>query len=323
MEIDAEALSTATGCGIAASCTALCTAELDRAAQAISAGDTVICCAQEARVFEALAEDLGAPAPPTLDLRDRAGWSDDAASKLPKMAALLAEAQLPAPAAKALDVVSEGLCLILGPAGVALDAAEALKDHLGVTVLLETAEDLPDTRAYDVIVGRLRRATGALGQFSVTIDALQQITPGGRGGFGLTAPQDGGQSDCDILLDLRGAQPLFPAHEKREGYLRADPAHAPSVARAVMEASHLVGTFEKPLYVRVEPSLCAHSRAEQTACTRCLDLCPTGAITPAGEHVSIDPMICAGCGACSAVCPSGAVSYDAPPVDLTMRRVQM
>ena len=30
------------------------------------------------------------------------------------------------------------------------------------------------------------------------------------------------------------------------------------------------------------------------------------AITPAGEHVTIDPMICAGCGACAAACPSPA-----------------
>ncbi|NVK62279.1 MAG: 4Fe-4S binding protein, partial [Rhodobacteraceae bacterium] len=81
--------------------------------------------------------------------------------------------------------------------------------------------------------------------------------------------------------------------------------------------------FEKPLYIRAEPLLCAHSRAGQTGCTRCLDLCPTGAILPDGDHVTIDPMICAGCGACSAACPSGAVSYDAPPVDLTMRRVQI
>ncbi|MGR3502517.1 4Fe-4S binding protein, partial [Pseudaestuariivita sp.] len=150
----------------------------------------------------------------------------------------------------------------------------------------------------------------------------QQIVPGGRGGFTLTAPQDGAASGCDILIDLTGGQPLFPAHEKREGYLRADPAHPPAVAAAILAASHLTGTFEQPLYVKTEAILCAHSRAEQTGCTRCLDLCPTGAITPNGDHVTVDPMICAGCGACSAVCPSGAISYDAPPVDLTMRRVQ-
>ncbi|KZY36144.1 (4Fe-4S)-binding protein, partial [Roseovarius sp. HI0049] len=152
---------------------------------------------------------------------------------------------------------------------------------------------------------------------------LRMVEPGGRGGFGLSAPKDGGRSDCDILLDLRGELPLFPAHEKREGYLRADPGHAPSVSAAVMAASHMVGTFEKVLHVKMEPLLCAHSRAEQTGCTRCLDLCPTGAILPAGEHVTVDPMVCAGCGACSAVCPSGAISYDAPPVDLVMRRVQV
>ncbi|MEM9524385.1 MAG: 4Fe-4S binding protein, partial [Pseudomonadota bacterium] len=274
-------------------------------------------------IFETLAEELGLPAPATVDLRDRAGWTADDRPTLPKMSALIAAAMLPAvPAEKTIDVVSAGLCLILGPAEVALEAAWRLKDYLSVTVLLEDAVEIPDTRDFDVVVGRLRRAAGALGQFSVVIDRLQQVEPGGRGALGLTGPHDGGRSDCDILLDLRGGQPLFPAHEKREGYLRADPTHAPSVAAAVMAASHLTGTFEKPLYVRLEPLLCAHSRAEQTGCTRCLDLCPTGAIVPAGEHVSIDPMICAGCGACSAACPSGAVSYDAPPVDLTMRQVQ-
>ena len=320
--IDAKALSQSTGFDVRPPCSALCTTQLDQAAAALTDDDPIFCCTQEARVFEALAEDLARPAPATLDLRDRAGWTDDEGSALPKMSALMAEALLPAGPDKTVDVVSEGLCLILGPADVALDAAEALKDHLGVTVLLDAAGDIPDTRDFDVIVGRLRRASGALGQFSVVIDGLQQIEPGGRGAFTLSEPRDGGQSDCDILLDLRGEQPLFPAHDKREGYLRADPTHAPSVAQAVMQASHLTGTFEKPLYVRVEPLLCAHSRAEQTGCTRCLDLCPTGAIVSAGEHVSIDPMICAGCGACSSVCPSGAVSYDAPAVDLTMRRVQ-
>ena len=320
--IDANALSQATGLDVRPPCSALCTTQIEQAQAALADPDVVFCCTQEARVFEELAEALDRPAPPTLDLRDRAGWSDDDVSKLPKMSALIADAMLSAEPEKTLDLISEGLCLILGPAAVALDAAEQLKDHLGVTVLLSEAAGIPDTRAYDAVVGRLRRASGAFGQFEVVIDALQQVDPGGRGAFTLTDPQDGARSACDIILDLRGDTPLFPAHEKRDGYLRADPGHAPGVAAAIMAASHLTGTFEKPLYVKTTPLLCAHSRAGQTGCTNCLDLCPTGAITSAGEHVAIDPGICAGCGACSAACPSGAITYDAPAVDLTMRRVQ-
>ncbi|MGR3480621.1 4Fe-4S binding protein [Salipiger marinus] len=321
--LDAKALSKATGLQVMPVCSALCTADLSRAAEALTQGNAVICCTQESRVFEALAADLDLPPPALLDLRDRAGWSADPRSKLPKMAALTAEAMLPAAPEKALDVISEGLCLVLGAADVALAAAEQLAPHLGVTVLLEEAEDLPDSRAYEVITGRLRRAQGALGQFRVTIDALRQVQPGGRGSLTLTEPRDGGISDCDIVLDLRRAPPLFPAPEKREGYLRADPGNPLAVAAAVMAASHLTGTFEKPLHVRTDALLCAHSRAGQTGCTRCLDLCPTGAIVPDGDHVTVDPMICAGCGACSAVCPSGAISFDAPPVDLILRRVQV
>ncbi|WP_372885366.1 4Fe-4S binding protein [Shimia sp.] len=321
--LDTKALAEATGLDVPPACSALCTTQIDRAAAALQQEGAIFCCTQEGRVFDALAEELDRPAPPLLDLRDRAGWTADSAPTLPKMSALVAEALLPAAAQKTLDVVSEGLCLILGSADVALPAAEALKQHLGVTVLLGSAtEDLPDSRDYDVVSGRLRRASGALGQFEVVIDALRQLEPGGRGGLTLGAPRDGGRSDCDIILDLRRETPLFPAHEKREGYLRADPGHPAAVAAAVLAASHLVGTFEKPLYVRAEPLLCAHSRAGQSGCNRCLTLCPTGAISPNGDHVSVDPMVCAGCGACSAACPSGAISYDAPAVDLTMRRVQ-
>ncbi|UOA29292.1 4Fe-4S binding protein [Pseudosulfitobacter sp. DSM 107133] len=321
--IDSDALSNALGHAVTPPCSALCTRQIDLAAAALTAGDAIFCCTQESRVFTELAEELGVAPPPLLDLRDRAGWSDDPASKLPKMSALASEALLNAPLEKSLDVTSEGLCLILGNGEAAVQAAYQLKDHLAVTLLTDPSQPLPDTRDFDVIGGTLRKAKGALGHFEVTIDALRQVVPGGRGGLTYTAPQDGAISHCDVILDLRGAQqPLFPVHEKREGYLRADPAHPPAVAAAVLAASHLVGTFEQPLYVRTEPLLCAHSRAGQTACTNCLDLCPTGAITPDGDYVSVDPMICAGCGACSAACPSGAISYDAPPVDFTMLRVQ-
>lgn len=322
-EIDKTALEEATGLPCSTVHSALCTTQGEQAAAALAQGDALICCRQEHRFFEELAADLNQPQAPLTDLRDRAGWSDDPRSKLPKMAALMAEAAMDTPSEKSLDVMSEGLCLIIGAEDIALQAAEKLKDALGVTVLLTDACDPPDSRAYDVIRGDLRRAEGALGGFSLSIDGLQQVDPTGRGPLQWTAPKDGARTECDIILDLTGGTPLFPAPQKREGYLRADPGSIPAVADALLQASQMVGTFEKPLYVATEPLLCAHSRASKIGCTNCLDICPTGAIQPDGDHVTVDPMICAGCGACSALCPSGAISYDAPSPTTIFRRLQV
>ena len=320
--LDGAGLEQATGLACSKVHTNLCGTEAELAAKVIAAGDCVIACGQETAFFEDLAAELEVDPPAFLDLRDRAGWTDDAGDPLPKMAALTAEALVPAPTLKAVDVECEGVCLIIGAGEVAFTAAAQLCDTLAVTVLQTDADDPPVSRAFDVIRGQLRNASGALGGFDLRIDGLQQIVPGGRGGFSFAKPQDGGRSSCDVIVDLSGGTPLFPAPEKREGYLRADPGSQPAVAAAVLAASQMIGTFEKPLYVRMETILCAHSRAEQVGCSRCLDACPTGAISSAGEHVAIDPMICAGCGACAALCPSGAIRYDAPPTDYVMQRIQ-
>jgi ferredoxin len=129
-------------------------------------------------------------------------------------------------------------------------------------------------------------------------------------------------SRCDILLDLSGAAPLFPAADLRDGYLRADPGDPAAVLKAVLRARDLVGTFDKPRYVTFTADLCAHSRSNIVGCRRCLDLCPTSAIAPAGDHVAIDGNICAGCGQCAAVCPTGAASYALPPADALMRKLR-
>ncbi|NVO23921.1 4Fe-4S binding protein [Donghicola mangrovi] len=319
--IDADVIGRATGLTCSRIHTALCTREAEAAAKAISAGNAIIACQQEAQRFDELATELSAEPPIFVDIRDRAGWNDDKNASA-KMAALVAESLIPAPAAKTVDVVSEGMCLIIGAGAVALPAAEKLADALAVTVLLTDDADLPLTRAYEVVRGKLTKATGTFGDFKLRIDGFQMLNPAGRGEFTLTAPRDGAETRCDVIVDLSGATSLFPAPHKRDGYLRADPGSQPAVADVIAQAREMVGTFEKTLYLSLEPHLCAHSRAEQTGCTRCLDICPTGAIFPAGEHVDVDPMVCAGCGACASLCPSGAIKYDAPPVSYILTRIR-
>src|SRR5256714_5865163 len=129
-------------------------------------------------------------------------------------------------------------------------------------------------------------------------------------------------SRCALIVDLSGGTPFFPAHDLRDGYLRAAPASPAAVLTAVLKARDLVGGFDKPRYIAFTEALCAHSRSKIVGCRRCLDLCPTGAIAPAGDHVAIDPNICAGCGQCAAVCPTGAAAYALPPAATLLRKLR-
>lgn len=321
--IDSDKLCAATGFSAETVMTDACGTQIEKTAKALSGEDQVmIACQQQARLFTELAEEIGAPSPAFVDIRDRAGWSESGENPSAKMAALVAEAALPAPTEKTLDIISAGTCLVIGDDDTALQAAQNLCGTLAVTLLMpESSDEVDQTAAFETVSGKVSRATGSLGQFELRIDGFRQMIAGGRGGPVWTQARDGAVSACDIIVDLSGDTPLFPAPEKRDGYLRADAGSASAVASVVFDASHLVGTFEKPLYVRLEEPLCAHSRAEKPACSKCLDICPTGAITPAGEHVAIDPLICAGCGACSALCPSGAITYDAPPVGTVFNRL--
>ena len=199
--LDPAGIEAATGLACSKVHSALCTTQVEAAATALAESDAIFCCGQEGRFFTELAAEIGVDAPLFLDLRDRAGWSregQNASQTLPKMSALVAEAQLTTPPAKSLDITSEGLCLILGPEDVALAAAEKLQEILGVTVLLSGTEAPPLSRGFDAIQGRLRSARGALGHFAVTVDALQQADTAGRA-LRWTTPQDGGRSACDIL----------------------------------------------------------------------------------------------------------------------------
>jgi ferredoxin len=51
-------------------------------------------------------------------------------------------------------------------------------------------------------------------------------------------------------------------------------------------------------------------------------VCSTNAIRADGDHVKVDPHLCAGCGGCATVCPSGAMSYAYPRAPDLGRRLK-
>ena len=305
--------------------TQLCGAELDLfRTLAAENGPLTVACTAQAALFGEVATEIGRSASIQFaNIREAAGWSSEADRAGPKMAALLAAAAEAAPATTSIELKSSGVILICGRDETAIEAGDLLKDHLDVTVLIEppAAVAVPRTIVFPVAKGKVAVAKGHFGAFEVEVDDFAEAAPSSRRALTF-GPSRSARSSCDLILDLTGGAPLFAAADLREGYLRADPGNPAAMLQAVLKARDLVGTFEKPRYVDFEARLCAHSRSQRIGCTRCLDLCPAGAITPAGDRVAIDANICEGCGQCAAACPTGAASYALPAEDALMRRLR-
>ncbi|MBC7734837.1 MAG: 4Fe-4S binding protein [Bacteriovorax sp.] len=189
MPIDAQGLIKAlgpdAGAGLATVHTTLCRREAGAFQRAAKSGDDLlVACTQESRLFlELNAQTEGAPGLAErpirfVNIRETGGWSSGAkaqpASVMPKMAALIALAQLPdAEPVATVSYASAGRVLVIGAAGRAMRAAQMLADKLDVSLLLNQADAvgaaaLPQQRELAVHAGTVAGTSGWLGAFEVS-----------------------------------------------------------------------------------------------------------------------------------------------------------
>jgi heterodisulfide reductase subunit A-like polyferredoxin len=159
--------------------------QFQRAAKsAAAAGEPLlVACTQEKRLFlELNAQTEGALAAQEqpirfVNLRETGGWSKDARGATPKLAALIAAAQLPDPEpVPTVSYRSAGRLLVIGDGEAAERAAALLADKLDVSLLLSgVGSALPQVRERLVFAGRVTSLTGWLGAFQVRWEAANPI----------------------------------------------------------------------------------------------------------------------------------------------------
>ena len=311
----------------------LCRKQLEKFEIAASHGaPLMVGCTQEAPLFldcvsEADTESLNID---FFNIRETAGWSEDGRKQKPsrnlsaKIAALISEAALDISPSRSVTMKSEGRLIILGNDEKAIEAAKNLSGRLEPTVLLEpnSTSVAPNVSQFPIFSGEIITASGYLGAFNLEIINFQVASPSSQTQLIFDGESDKAVLDCDLILDLREKKPLFGTSVHRDGYYNPDPKNRALVAETLLELYDMVGEFQKPQYINYDPSICAHASSQIIGCSKCLDSCPTNAISSQDDKVSFDPYICGGCGNCASSCPTGAARYSLPEDNGLMIRLR-
>ena len=154
---------------------ALCRREAGAFQKAIQSGeDVIVACTQEKRLFAEVGEqtERATSVIRFVNIRETGGWSKDASSAMPKIAALLAAAHLPdAEPVATVTYKSAGRLLIVGALDHAEQVAALVADTLDVTIFSQgvsgqASAGIPaQERKYPVISGDGLTLTGWLGAF--------------------------------------------------------------------------------------------------------------------------------------------------------------
>ena len=153
----------------------LCRREAGAFQKAIQSGDdVVVACTQEKRLFAEVGEqtERATSVIKFVNIRETGGWSKDASSAMPKIAALLAAAHLPdAEPVSTVTYKSAGRLLIVGALDQAEQVAALLADTLDVTIFAQgvsPGQATSQERQYPVIAGSGLSVKGWLGAFEAT-----------------------------------------------------------------------------------------------------------------------------------------------------------